>query len=136
MRYVCLIYTDEQRLAGLPQDVLDALFSESLAHTHALRERGLCHAAGALEPSQLATTVRLRNGRTTISDGPVAETKEQLTAFCLIRARDLNDAIRLAAAIPAARLGTIEVRPIREPGDRPIDVKPPGLTPAPDLWGS
>jgi hypothetical protein len=124
MRYACLIYTDERRLAGLPQDLLDALFSESVAHTHALRERGLCQAAAALEPSQLATTVRLRDGRATISHGPVAATNEQLTALYLIRARDLNDAIRAAAAIPAARLGTIEVRPIRET-DRRDDGIPP-----------
>lgn len=125
MRYVCLIYNDEQRLARLPQDVLDALLRESVAHTDALRERGLCQAAGALEPSDLATTVRLRNDRTTVSDGPAARTKEQLAAFYLIHARDLNDAIRVAVGIPAARIGTVEVRPVREPGGRREDPKPP-----------
>lgn len=114
MKYLCLVYSDEYRLASLPADVLDALRQESIAHNDALHQRGLCLLAATLLPSPSATTLRRRNGTLVVADGPVAETREQLTAFCLVRARDLNDAIRLAAAIPAARLGTIEVRPVRE----------------------
>ena len=81
-----------------------------------LRQRGLLVAAEPLQPVETATTVRVRNGRVTVTDGPFAETKEQLAGFYLIEARDLNDAIQVAARIPPAREGSIEVRPLRELG--------------------
>ncbi len=79
-----------------------------------MRKSGLLVAAEALEPIHTATTVRVRNGKLSIIDGPLAETKEQLAGFYLIEARDLNDAIQVASKIPPAREGSIEVRPVRQ----------------------
>ena len=81
--------------------------------TPAIRKSGHCLASEALQSVQTATTVRLRNGKVSITDGPFAETKEQLAGFYMIEARDLNEAIQLAAKIPPARVGSVEVRPIR-----------------------
>ena len=77
-------------------------------------ERACCVAAEALQPIDTATTVRVRNGKVSVTDGPFAETKEQLAGFYLIEARDLNEAIQVAAKIPPAREGSVEVRPVRE----------------------
>lgn len=126
MRYVCLVYSDEKQLAAMSEDALDAALRDWVAHRRTLRERGLCGLCEALEPADTATTVRLRNGRLSIVDGPIADGKEQLGALYVIDARDLNDAIRVASSIPAARLGSIEVRPVhimtaeegRGPGQR------------------
>lgn len=107
MKYLCLVYMDESTLT----DVADA---ECAAFGQMLEETGQRIAAEALEPVQTATTVRVRNGKTSITDGPFAETKEQLAGFYLIDARDLNDAIRVASNIPPARVGSIEVRPVRQ----------------------
>jgi hypothetical protein len=87
---------------------------ECFACGNGLRERGVLIAAEALQPVETATTVRVRNGRVAITDGPFAETKEQLAGFYLIDASDLNDAIQVASRIPPAREGSIEVRPVRE----------------------
>jgi hypothetical protein len=107
MKYACLVYLDERS----PETVAD---SECLAYGSKLRERGHYLAGEALQPVSAGTVVRLRNGTTTVTDGPYAETKEQLAGFYLIEAADLNEAIRIAAGIPPARLGSIEVRPVRE----------------------
>ncbi len=106
MKYLCLVYGDERKLESMPD-------SECLAYDAALRQSGHCLASEALQPVQTATTVRVRKGKLSVTDGPFAETKEQLTGFYLIEARDLNEAIQLAAKIPPARVGSIEVRPIR-----------------------
>jgi hypothetical protein len=106
MKYLCLVYADERLLADFDD-------RECLAFDQGLRERGLCGASEALEPVHTATTVRVRNDKVTVTDGPFAETKEQLAGFYMIEARDLNEAIRIAAEIPPARVGSIEVRPIR-----------------------
>jgi hypothetical protein len=106
MKYLCLVYLDERN----PGHVSD---SDCLAYDAAIRESGHCLASEALQPVQTATTVRVRNGKTSITDGPFAETKEQLAGFYLIDARDLNEALELAARIPPAQVGSIEVRPIR-----------------------
>ncbi len=106
MKYLCLVYLEERRLTELPDE-------DCVAYDTAIRASGQCIASEALEPVATATTVRVRNGRTTVTDGPFAETKEQLAGFYLLEARDLNEAIRLAAGIPPARVGSIEVRPIR-----------------------
>jgi hypothetical protein len=87
---------------------------ECIAYGEGLRERRQYIAAEALQPVQTAVTVRVRNGKVSVSDGPFAETKEQLAGFYLIDARDLNDAVQIASRIPPARAGSIEVRPIRE----------------------
>jgi hypothetical protein len=114
MKYLCLIYSDETHLNGLSESEWDGLVGECLEADEELRRSGHALAAEALQPVHTATTVRVRNGRLSATDGPFAETKEQLGGFYLIEARDLNDAIQVAARIPAARRGSIEVRPVRE----------------------
>ncbi|MCK3826465.1 YciI family protein [Pseudomonas sp. W2Aug9] len=111
MKYLCLIYSDEQVLHTSPDSPHD---SECLAYAQAIQASGRMLAAEPLEPVATATTVRMRNGKVSITDGPFAETKEQLAGFYLIDARDLNEAIQMAGGIPAARVGSVEVRPVRE----------------------
>jgi hypothetical protein len=118
MKYLCLIYDDESKSGSMPQDTADAFMREYFGFTDDIRRSGHYLTGEALQPVTTATTVRVRNGRTTTTDGPFAETKEQLGGFYLIEARDLNDAIQVAARIPSARLGCVEVRPIMEL-DRP-----------------
>lgn len=112
MKYLCLIYTDEKEMAARPAGELDAVADECKAHTEALVGSGHFIAAERLEPTPTATTVRHGNGKVSVTDGPFAETKEQLAGFYLIDARDLNEAIRIASRIPPGRLGAIEVRPV------------------------
>lgn len=107
MKYLCLVYGEERKLEGMPDE-------ECVAYDEALRARNQCLASEALEPVQTATTVRVRNGKVSVTDGPFAETNEQLAGFYLIDARDLNEAIQIASSIPPARVGSIEVRPIRQ----------------------
>src|SRR6202795_5261032 len=106
MKYLCLVYLDEKRL----DETSDA---ECVAYDTAIRENGHCIASEALQSVQTATTVRVRNDKVSVTDGPFAETKEQLAGFYLVEARDLNEAIQVAAKIPPARVGGVEVRPIR-----------------------
>ena len=112
MKYLCLVAFDEKKLEALSKNESDALTDESLAYDDALRQSGHFLAAQALQSVQAATTVRVRNGKVSITDGPFAETNEQLGGFILIDASDLNDAIQVASKIPLARFGSIEVRPI------------------------
>jgi hypothetical protein len=107
MKYLCLVYSEEEKLDTISD-------SECLAFSEDLRRGGHRLAGEALQPAETATTVRVRNGRLSLFDGPFAETKEQLAGFYLIEARDLNEAIQLAAKIPPARVGSIEIRPVRE----------------------
>ena len=107
MKYVCLVYLEPDKLHAVPD-------SECMNCGEGFRKSGLLVAAEALQPIDTATTVRVRNGKLSITDGPFAETKEQLAGFYLIEARDLNDAIQLASKIPPAREGSIEVRPVRD----------------------
>jgi hypothetical protein len=106
MKYLCLVYIDESG-----DSVPD---SECLAFGESLKKSGRCLAAEPLHPVHTATTVRMRDGKVSITDGPFAETKEQLAGFYLVDARDLDEAVALAAQIPPARVGSIEVRPVRE----------------------
>jgi hypothetical protein len=114
MKYICLVYLVEKEMNEMTKTESDACTEESLAYDDALRKSGQFVAAHALQPIEAATTVRVRNGKLSATDGPFAETKEQLGGFILIEARDLNEAIAVAAKIPMARRGSIEVRPIRE----------------------
>ncbi len=107
MKYVCLVYGTEEKMA----QIADA---ECMEFGQELDERGQRLGGNALQPTHTATTVRVRSGQTTVTDGPFAETKEQLAGFYLIEARDLNEAIRIASKIPPARIGSIEIRPVRE----------------------
>ena len=106
MKYLCLVYLDETRLDELPDE-------DCVEFDTAIRKSGHCIASEALQSVQTATTVRVRSGKVAVTDGPFAETKEQLAGFYMIEARDLNEAIQLASKIPPARVGSIEVRPIR-----------------------
>jgi hypothetical protein len=114
MKYACLIYDVEKNRASMSTAELDALVGEYFAFSEGLRKSGHYLAGEALQPVQTAVTVRIRNGKLSTTDGPFAETKEQLGGFYLINAGDLNEAIQVASKIPSARLGSIEVRPIRE----------------------
>ena len=107
MKYLCLVYSEEKKLETMTDD-------ECMEYDSAIRKSGHCIASEALQPVQTATTVRVRDGKVSITDGPFAETKEQLAGFYLIEARDLDNAIEMASKIPPARVGSIEVRPIRE----------------------
>jgi hypothetical protein len=112
MKYLCLVYDDERNLDAMSDSELDGLVAQCLAVDEELRKSGQVIASEALQPVQTATTVRVRNGKVSTIDGPFAETKEQLGGFFLIDAQDLDEAIQVAAKIPSARLGSIEVRPI------------------------
>ena len=114
MKYLCLVYVEEARRDALPLDELEALVNESIDYIEELKASNHHVAAEPLEPVSTATTVRVRNGTATVTDGPFAETKEQLGGFFLIEARDLNEAILIASRIPPARLGSIEVRAVRD----------------------
>ena len=119
MKYLCLIYENEQEWASLSEDQGNAIMHEYNAFTDTYRKSGHVLAGDALQPTQTATTVRVRNGKLSTTDGPFAETREQLGGYYLIEAKDLNEAIQIAAKIPAARNGSIEVRPIMEFPDMP-----------------
>ena len=127
MRYLCLIYGDERADAARPQAERDACVAEHRAFRDNLAASGRLVAADPLERVRSAVTVRRRSGKLFVTDGPFAETKEQLGGFYLIDVRDLNDALRVASRIPSATRGTIEVRPVahaRGATDRaPRDVK-------------
>ena len=112
MRYLCLIYENEKEWESKPQSELEAVMGEYFTFTENIRSNGQLVAGEALQPTPTATTVRVRNGKISTTDGPYAETKEQLGGFYLIDARDLNEAIAVSARIPAARNGSIEIRPI------------------------
>jgi hypothetical protein len=112
MQYLCLVYADEARLAAMSQREVDGLIDETTANNEELRASGHLLLAQALEQVDEAVTVRVRDGRLSATDGPFAETTEQLGGFLLVEARDLNEAIRIAGRIPSARLGSVEVRPV------------------------
>jgi hypothetical protein len=114
MRYLCLIYDEEKKLNDMPKNEADQFMGEYFAFTEGIKQSGHYIGGEALQPVQTATTVRVRNGKVSTTDGPFAETKEQLGGYYLINARDLNDAIQVASKIPSARIGTVEVRPIME----------------------
>jgi hypothetical protein len=112
MKYLCLIYDEEKKLGAMSKSDADSMMGEYGAFTEGITKSGHYAAGEALQPVQTATTVRIRNGKVSTTDGPFAETKEQLGGFYLINARDLNDAIQVASKIPSARTGSIEVRPV------------------------
>jgi hypothetical protein len=106
MKYLCLVYGEESAIMAMPP-------AECVEYDAEIRASGHCIASEALQPVSTATTVRVRGGRLSVTDGPFAETKEQLAGFYLVEARDLNEAIQIAARIPPAQVGCVEVRPIR-----------------------
>jgi hypothetical protein len=116
MKYLCLIYGSEAHEASMSKADNDAMMSEYFAFTEDLRRGGHFVAGEGLQPTTTATTVRVRHGKASTTDGPFAETKEQLGGFYLIEAADLNEAVRLAGRIPSARYGCVEVRPVMDYG--------------------
>ncbi|HEV8263536.1 MAG TPA: YciI family protein [Gemmatimonadales bacterium] len=114
MRYLCLIYDEEKKLNAMSKGESDAFMGEYGAFTEGIKKSGHYIGGEALQPVRTATTLRVRNGKVSTTDGPFAETKEQLGGYYLIKARDLNDALQVAAKIPSAHLGSVEVRPIME----------------------
>lgn len=112
MRYLCLIYDEEKVVAGMSKADMDGFMGEYFTFTEDIKRSGHYVAGEALHPVATATTLRTRNGKTTTTDGPFAETKEQLGGFYLIDAKDLNEALQIAGRIPSARYGSIEVRPV------------------------
>ena len=112
MKYLCLIYDEEKQLNAMSKSDSETFMGEYMSFTEGIAKGGQLRAGEALLPVHTATTVRVRNGKLTTTDGPFAETKEQLGGFYLIEANDLNEAIQIAARIPSARTGSIEVRPV------------------------
>lgn len=119
MKYLCLLYDDERVWATMSKPDIDAVMGDYFAFTSGIQASGQYVAGEALEPTHTATTVRVRNGKAMTTDGPFAETKEQLGGFYLIEAKDLNEAIAVAAKIPAARTGCVEVRPVVDFSQQP-----------------
>jgi len=117
MKYLCLAYYDEKKFTALPKTEIDALVAECKSHDQALHDSGQLIMVASLGATESSTSIRPRQGMPSVTDGPYAETKEQVGAFFIIDAKDLNDAIRIASKHPAANLGEhvgwgIEVRPI------------------------
>ncbi len=114
MKYLCLIYSDETQWPKLPKAETDKVMAEYLAFTEEIKRSGHLIGAHRLQPVHSATTLRQRNGKLSTTDGPFAETKEQLGGFYLIEAKDLNEAIQVASRIPGTRHGSVEVRPVAD----------------------
>ena len=114
MRYVLLIYQNEAEHAQLSQEELGAEYGAYKALTEEIQHRGLLLSTEAIQPIHTATTVQVRGGKTVITDGPFAETKEQLRGYVLLNCQDLDEALALAPRIPAANYGSIEIRPVME----------------------
>jgi len=114
MRYLCLIYDEEKKMTAMSKGEADAFMGEYFAFTEDIKKSGHYVGGNALKPVSTATSVQVRTGKMSTTDGPFAETKEQLGGYYLIEAKDLNDALQVAAKIPSAKTGTVEVRPIQE----------------------
>lgn len=114
MKYLALVYYNETIMQEMSQREWDALNQDCIACVADLTESGHFLDGAPLMSTDTAATLRVRNGKTMVTDGPFAETKEQLAGFYMLEARDLNEALRLAAKIPPARYGCVEVRPVRE----------------------
>jgi hypothetical protein len=115
MQYLLLIYQNEAEMLRLPPgpDGADRMNKDNVEFTQSIVKSGHMRAGDGLQPTSTATTVRVRDGKTLKTDGPFAETKEQLGGYYLIEAQDLDEAIKIAARIPSARVGSVEVRPVR-----------------------
>ena len=114
MKFLFMIYHDENTLAALPEGEMQALVDSALEYDEEIRRSGHYIVSNALQPARTARTLRVRGSKVFTTDGPFAETKEQLGGFFLIEAKDMDEACAVASRFPPARLGTIEVRPVRE----------------------
>jgi predicted transcriptional regulator YdeE len=131
VRFLCLLRYEVDPARPLPQAEADALIQEHIEVDHALQREGKLATAGALAPTSAARLVKVRDGRLSVTDGPFAETKEELGGFFVLQAKDLEEACQLAGRIPTARRGTVEVRPFRELFD---DLHPPAPPRPPAPW--
>lgn len=116
MQYLLLIYDDESKWASMSEAETGKFFDAYNAFTNSVKESGNYIAGEALQPTTTASTVRVRDGKTVTTDGPFAETREQLGGYYLVEAKDLDEAIAIAARIPSAMIGSVEVRPIQKFG--------------------
>lgn len=114
MKYMLLIHDSEKQLSALSDDELKRVMAEYRRFTEEIRTSGHYRAGSQLQPTSMATSVRVRNGKRLVTDGPFAETREQLGGYYLVEAKDLDEAIGLAERLPSARIGTIEIRPLVE----------------------
>jgi hypothetical protein len=113
MKYMLLIYDNEKDLMAMPEEAMQKLLNDYFKFTDEIKASGHYISADPLQPVHTATTVRIRNDKMTMTDGPFAETREQLGGYYLIEAKDLDEAAKIAARIPSARIGSIEVRPVQ-----------------------
>jgi len=126
MKYICLVYHEEKNLEAISHEQLCAMVGECGVWVEELEKGGHHVFSAGLQSVRTATTLRSRNGKLVLSDGPFAETKEILGGFTIIEARDLNEAIQIASKLPGVRIGTVEVRPVLEPDQEltdPLDRK-------------
>jgi hypothetical protein len=114
MKFLLLVYNEEAALDALPEGRFDSMMHDCLVHADELAEQGTLLGSQQLEPAASAKSVRIRSGRTSVVDGPFAETKEILGGYNIIEAADIDEAVRIAAGFPWATTGCIEVRPIRD----------------------
>jgi hypothetical protein len=114
MKYLCLIYLSEEEMAAMPASDMKKLNAKHLEFNDGLRTKGTFVEAEALQPAGTTACIRVRQGKTSVTDGPFTEAKEMVAGFYLIEARDMTEAIAVASRIPSAPLGTIEVRPTRQ----------------------
>ena len=114
MRYVLLIYGSDADYTGMTQEERSALMQAHYEFANEAQKRSLLTGGARLQPTSTATTVRVRNGKTLITDGPFAETKEQLAGSYVLNCKDLDEAIEMAAKIPDALIGSVEIRPVME----------------------
>ena len=118
MKYICLLYQEEAQFPKMSREEQQKATREFQSFAEDIKKSGNYETSAGLAPTSAATTVRVRNGKMSTTDGPFAETKEQLGGFFLINAKDLNEAIQIAAKIPGARWGAVEVRPLWDPSYR------------------
>jgi len=114
MKYILLVHHDEKEFAKFGETKRQGMLAESIELTHQLHAQGQYISASPLQPADSAAIVRVRDGKPFVTDGPFIETREQLAGYFLIDAKDLNAAIGIASRVPGARIGTVEVRPLRE----------------------
>jgi hypothetical protein len=114
MKYILLVYHDEENFARFSETTRQEMLAESIQLTHQLHANGQYLHASPLQPISTAMTVRVRDGKSFVTDGPFVETREQLAGYFLIEAKNRDEAIAIASRIPGARIGTVEVRPVRQ----------------------
>lgn len=112
MKYLCLVYVEQHYANALPKSKMEALIEETLSYRQMLQRNAQLVSGADLHPAQTATTIRMRNGKLSLTDGPFIETQEVLDGFFIIEARDLNEAIQVVSKSPSLQIGSIEVRPI------------------------